>query len=333
MVLMDRAVELARGSRPHPNPRVGAVIVGRDGAIVGEGGHEGPGTSHAEIVALSEAGAASQGATLYVTLEPCNHQGRTGPCVSAIVEAGIREVVIGARDPNPGVAGGGVEALEEAGITVHLLDPSDESSDPGYFHYHRTGRPLVTLKAALTLDGATAALDGTSQWITNAASRADAHRLRARSDAIVVGAATVRSDDPRLTVRLPDFTGTQPVPVILRGRGDIPSDRQILTRDPIVAEPGPDGRVELHRLLHELAAQGHLDVLIEGGPTTARAFWEAGLVDRGVFYFGGKVAGGAGRPVLEGPFGTLEQAQSVTIVAVDQLDGDVRLEFDVHGNR
>jgi len=270
---------------------------------------------------------------MYVTLEPCNHQGRTGPCVEAIVEAGIREVVVGARDPNSGVAGGGVEALRSAGITVRLMDPPEESSDPGYFHYHRTRRPLVTLKAALTLDGSVAALDGTSQWITNEASRADAHRLRARSDAIVVGAGTVRADDPILTVRLPGYEGSQPVPVVVKGTGDIPAGSRIMARRPFVAQPGADGRVDLAALLGDLAAQGHLDVLIEGGPTVARSFWEAGLIDRGVFYFGAKLAGGIGRPVMEGPFGTLGHARGITIVAVDQLDGDVRLEFDVHRNR
>ena len=330
---LERAGDLARAHRPHPNPRVGAVLVDVAGRITGEGSHRRPGEPHAEILALTQAGDTTRGATLFVTLEPCNHQGRTGPCVDAIVAAGVSEVVIGARDPNLGVAGGGVEALRSAGIQVRLSEPPNESSDPGYFHYHRTGRPLVTLKAALTLDGSVAALDGTSQWITNEASRFDAHRLRAQSDAIVVGAGTVRADDPRLTVRLDGYEGKQPVPVVIKGREEIPPESTLMRREPIVAEPGANGRVDLASLLSELAAQGHFDVLIEGGPTVARSFWEAGLVDRGVFYFGGKVAGGAGRPVLDGPFGTLEQARSVTIVAVDQLDGDVRLEFDVHRNR
>ncbi len=330
---MQQAMELGRAARPHPNPRVGAVIVNRDGHVVGTGNHVEPGTRHAEVIAIEQAGDRSMGSTMYVTLEPCNHWGRTGSCVEAIRTAGIAEVVVAARDPNPNVAGGGVEALVGSGIAVRLLHPTDESCDPAYFHYHRTGRPLVTLKAALTLDGSVAALDGTSQWITNEASREDAHRLRAASDAIVVGAGTVRADDPLLTVRLPDYDGAHPLPVVLSGRRGISKDRRILERNPLIAQPNPEGRVDLHVLLEELSARGCFDVLVEGGPTVARSFWEAGLVDRGVFYYGGKMAGGTGRPVVDGPFGTLEQAHSVTIVSVDQLDGDVRLEFDVHGNR
>lgn len=303
------------------------------GRVAGEGSHEGPGLPHAEVVALDAAGRHARGATLYVTLEPCNHHGRTGPCVEPIIESGIATVVIGAEDPNPRVAGGGIAALQEAGVDVQVVSPAMEQSDPGYFHFHRTGRPLVTLKSAFTLDGATAALDGTSQWITSEASRLDAHRLRAASDAIVVGAGTVRVDDPALTVRLPGFHGPQPVPVVLAGRGELPSDRRVLKRDPIVATPGPTGWVDIGQLLSDLAGRGHLDVLVEGGATVARSFWADDLVDRGVFYLGAKIAGGAGRPVLDGPFATIGEAREVTIVAVDRLGGDVRLEFDVHGNR
>lgn len=330
---MREAVRLARATRPHPNPRVGAVIVDGSGRVVGSGSHRGPGESHAEVVALDDAGPAAAGSTLFVTLEPCNHHGRTGPCVDAIVASGVQEVVVAARDPNPHVRGGGVEALRAAGVTVRLIEPPDESSDPAYFHFQRTGRPLVTLKAALTLDGSVAALDGTSQWITNETSRADAHRLRSESDAIVVGAGTVRADDPLLTVRLADYDGGQPVPVVVQGRQSIPPDRRILSRDVVMAQPGEDGSVDLAALLENLGAAGHFDVLIEGGPTLARSFWNADLVDRGVFYFGAKLAGGMGRPALDGLFSSLGEARNVTIVAVDQLDGDVRLEFDVHGNR
>lgn len=329
---MQEAHALAQLSFPHPNPRVGAVVVG-DSGVLGRGRHLGPGTAHAEVMALEAAGARARGARLFVTLEPCNHRGLTPPCVEAIVESGISEVIVATRDPNPDVAGGGVEALRAAGIDVHVLDPPDESSDPAYFHYHRTGRSRMTLKAALTLDGAVAALDGTSQWITGEASRADAHQLRAQSDAIIVGAGTVRVDDPLLTVRLSNFAGRQPTPVVVKGSRPIPEASRIFSRDPVVAEPRHDGRVDLEELARELASLGHLDVLIEGGPTLAQAFWEAGLVDRGVFYLAGKIAGGSGKSVFGGPFSTLEHAQAVTIVAIDQLDGDVRLEFDVHRNR
>ena len=328
---LDRAVEIARTQRPHPNPRVGAVVVDPHGAVVGEGSHEGPGLPHAEVNALAAAGMAARGSTVYVTLEPCNHDGRTGPCVEALLEAGIAEVVIGALDPNPDVRGGGAAALRESGVDVRLVEEPDERADPGYFHAHRTGLPLVTLKAAMTLDGATAALDGTSQWITNQSSRRDAHRLRSRSDAVVVGAGTVIADDPALTVRLDGFTGPQPVPIVIKGTRPLPSDAQVLDRA-IVFEPAPDGRVDLEAMLRDLAKRGLFDVLVEGGSTLAGSIWQAGLVDRGVFYLAGKIAGGAGRPALDRAFETLSDAADVRIVDLALLDGDVRLEFDVHRN-
>lgn len=270
---------------------------------------------------------------MYVTLEPCNHVGRTGRCVDAIIEAGVARVVMAARDPNPHVAGGGAERLREAGVKVDTVSPADESSDPAYFHFHRTGLPLVTLKAALTLDGAVAAVDGSSQWITSEASRRDGHRLRASSDAIVVGAGTVRADDPELTVRVTGFAGPQPVPVIVRGTQDLPPTARLLRRDPLIAEPAEDGVVDLVALAKRLGNRGLLDVLVEGGPRLARSFWDAGLVNRGVFYFGAKIAGGQGMAPLAGIFSTLGDARGVSIVSIDRLDGDVRLEFDVHGNR
>ena len=331
--LLPRAVALARTKQPHPNPKVGALVVTPDGRVVGEGAHRGPGFPHAEIDALAEAGQDASGSTLVVTLEPCNHQGRTGPCVEAILDAGVAVVVVGAPDPNPDVTGGGIETLRAAGVQVEVHDPPILDSDPAYFHYHRSGLPAVTLKAALTVDGAVAALDGTSQWITNEAARRDAHRERARADAIIVGAGTVLADDPALTVRLDGYDGRQPVPVVVKGGRDLPPSAKVVERGALVYEPESGGRVALRPMLEDLARRGHLEVLVEGGPLLARAFWEQGLVDRGVFYLGAKIAGGAGRPVLDGPFATLGDARDVDIVAVDQLDGDVRLEFHVHRDR
>lgn len=330
---MGRALELARSERPHPNPRVGAVIVDRAGAVVAEGAHEGPGLPHAEVLALRRAGSKARGATLYVTLEPCNHVGRTGPCVDAIIEAGVDSVVMAAPDPNPDVTGNGADRLREAGVRAVFVEPADHSSDPAYFHYHRTGLPLVTLKAALTLDGSIAARDGSSQWISNEASRRDAHELRARHDAVVVGAGTVRADDPELTVRLTGYTSPQPVPVVVKGSGELPVGAKVLARDPIISEPGPDGMTDLEALCRRLADRGLLDVLVEGGATLARSFWDAGLIHRGIFYYGAKVAGGSGLAPIAGTFANLSDARAVTIVRVDRLGGDVRLEFDVHGHR
>ncbi len=188
---LEFALGLAVEHRPHPNPRVGCVIVGSDGNIIGEGAHVRPGTDHAEVVALKSATADVTGATAYVTLEPCSHHGRTPPCADALIAAGIAKVVVGALDPDERVSGTGIERLRKAGVEVEISDMGDivEAADPAYFHHRRTGLPLITLKAAITLDGNMAAADGTSQWITSEEARADGHQLRANADAIMVGLA------------------------------------------------------------------------------------------------------------------------------------------------
>jgi diaminohydroxyphosphoribosylaminopyrimidine deaminase/5-amino-6-(5-phosphoribosylamino)uracil reductase len=321
---MAQAAELTRPTHPHPNPKVGAVVLNRDGEIVGRGSHPGPGSPHAEIVALGEAGDRARGGTVVVTLEPCSHYGRTPPCVDALLGVGIARVVIGALDPDPRVQGSGIARLREAGVEVIVDVRPGEEVDPAYFHHRRTGLPQVTLKLAATLDGQVAAKDGTSQWITGTEARDDAHRLRAQADAVMVGAGTIIADDPLLDVRLPDHDGFQPRPVVIVGQRPLPEDARIWTRDPLVIETGGGG---LHHALGIVASEGLLDVLVEGGPRLARSLWSEDLVARGVFYFGAMVAGGQGRSLFDGVWSTLEAARSVNVTSVGRLGNDLRVDF------
>lgn len=339
---MRRAVELAAPHRTHPNPRVGAVIVDTHGAVVGEGAHLGPGLPHAEIVALQQAGDRARGATLYITLEPCTHQGRTPPCAAAVIEAGLGRVVIGAIDPDPRVSGRGVALIEGAGIEVEIgaLDEEAEALDPGYFRQRRTGLPLVTLKLAVTLDGSVAAKDGSSRWITSEAARDDAHALRAAMDAVVIGAGTLRRDDPLLNARHAEVE-RQPVPVIVAGRQSLPVDGRIWERSPLVIatrEIGiPNGEVVVVEGEHDrpdpvagaraLAERGLFDVMLEGGPQLAGSWWAAGLIHRGVIYLGSRIGGGHGLPPLAGDFRTMAQSRTVNIRDVRMVGPDVRIEF------
>lgn len=340
---MRRAIELAAPHRTHPNPRVGAVVVGESGQVVGEGAHQGLGLPHAEIVALQEAGDLARGSTLFVTLEPCSHQGLTPPCAGAVVEAGVRMVVIGAIDPNPRVSGSGVSWLTGAGIEVEtgLLADEAERVDPAYFHHRRTGLPRVTLKMAMTLDGSVAAADGSSQWITSEEARKDAHLLRSAMDAVVVGAGTLRSDDPLLTARS-EGVDTQPVPVVVAGRQSLPIDRRIWGRSPLVISSRPmgvpsgevvvvggdDDWPDPDQSARALAERGLLDVLLEGGPQLAGAWWRSGVVDRGVIYVGSLVAGGRGLAPIEGDFATMAQSRPVNIRGVQMVGPDIRIEFE-----
>lgn len=340
---MSVALALASGERPHPNPRVGAVVLDSEGRVAGRGAHAAPGLPHAERIALAEAAAAAAGGTLVVTLEPCAHTGRTPPCTEAVIASGVRTVVVGALDPDPRVAGRGVAALVAAGIDVRVGVPGvdAEAVDPGYFHHRRTGRPRVLLKSALTLDGQVAAADGTSRWITGEEARADAHRLRAAADGILVGAGTVLADDPRLTVRLPGYGGAGPRPVVVSGTRPLPAGAAVWELGPlvlspvpvavpagdVVVAPGEGGLVDLPAALRRVAEAGILDLLVEGGPTIAAALWEAGLVDRGVFYVAGRLAGGRGRGVFDRPFPTLDASRRVEIVDVARLGADLRVEW------
>ena len=327
-VHMARALELAGLARPTtaPNPWVGAVVVpaGETGATF-EGMTAPPGGDHAEVSALARAVAAGAAdrATLYSTLEPCSHHGRTPPCVDAIVAAGIARVVVGMVDPDDQVCGRGIAALEAAGITVRTGVCAEEVAEQlaPYVKHRRTGRPWVVLKMALTLDGRIAAPDGSSRWITGEAARADAHRLRACSDAVLVGAGTVRTDDPALTVRLEELGATepprQPLRVVL---GSAAKDARV--------QPAIELSGDLEAVLDELGSRGALQVLVEGGARVAHDFHAAGLIDRYVFYLAPVLSGGDdGRPVFAGPGAPkIEEFWRGRLVSVERLGEDLRVE-------
>ncbi len=339
--LMRIAVGLTEGTAPHPNPRVGALVLSDSGRLLASHAHVAPGQPHAEVAALAGAGDEAAGGTLITTLEPCVHHGRTPPCTEAIIAAGVGRVVVGAEDPDERVSGQGIVALRRAGIDVVVGVERDlvHAVDPGYFHHRKTGMPRVTLKVASTLDGQAAATDRTSQWITSEEAREDAHRLRARADAVVIGAGTLRSDDPRLDVRIDGYTGRQPRPVIVGGATPLPEAAAIYDRDPIlfvpaegpaavpevIVAPGTDG-VDLHTMIKHLGAMGIIDVLVEGGPTLAGSMLRGGLVDELICYVGAKLGAGTGLPVVGGVFPTIEAARSIEITAVTRLGPDLRID-------
>lgn len=339
---MQRAYELARRHRAHPNPRVGAVVASPDGRVLGEGSHVGPGERHAEVVALDQAGDAS-GSTVYVSLEPCTHQGLTPPCVERLISERVARVVIGVLDPDERVSGTGVQRLRQAGIEVSVLDdPQARLVDEAYFHHRETGMPLVSLKYAMTLDGSLAAVDGSSHWITSEPAREDAHRLRAEHDAIVVGSGTVAADDPRLDVRVPGYDGRQPTPVIVAGTGELPSAARLWDRHPLVIATHEistptgkllivdgDGRPDPRAASRALADAGYLSLLVEGGASLAGAWWRSGVVSRGVVYIGGRIGGGTGLSPLGGIFSSIEDVTDVVIVDTRQLGPDLRVEFEI----
>ncbi len=322
---MGRAIAAAEASRliAPPNPWVGVAIVNR--GVVVTGATAAPGGPHAEIDALTTAGLAATGATLYSTLEPCCHTGRTGPCTDAIIAAGVTRVVIALTDPDPLVAGKGIAALRGAGLTVDIGVGAArvERQLRPYLHHRRTGRPFVVLKLAATLDGYTAAADYTSQWITGPEARADGHRLRAESDAVLVGAGTIRADDPSLTVRdyePVDGAGevVQPLRVVL---GSAPPDARA---QPVVELGG-----SLESVLDDLGTRDVLQVLIEGGATVAGNFHRSGLVDRYVVYLAPAFLGGDdGLSLFSGSGApTISDIWRGDIVDVRQLGGDVRIEL------
>jgi diaminohydroxyphosphoribosylaminopyrimidine deaminase/5-amino-6-(5-phosphoribosylamino)uracil reductase len=311
-------MELAAAVRTStsPNPWVGAVLDCAGERV--EGATQPPGGPHAEAVALEAAGARARGATMYVTLEPCAHHGRTPPCADAIVAAGVSRVVVGIEDPDPQVAGRGLDVLRAAGVdvTVGTCAPEVEAQLAPYLKHRRTGRPWVVLKLAATLDGRTAAPDGTSRWITGEAARTDAHRLRAESDAVLVGAGTVRADDPSLTVRL--VPGPDPQRVVL---GRAPAGARV---QPVLELAGDPGLV-----LDELGGRGVLQLLVEGGATVAHQFHAAGLVDRYVLYLAPALAGGSdARPLFQGPgAATITDLWRSRFLSVERLGDDLRVEL------
>lgn len=347
---MRRALVLAaRGrGRTAPNPMVGCVIV-RGGRVIAEGWHKRAGADHAEVDALRKLSGHARGATVYVTLEPCNHVGRTGPCALALQLAGVRRVVYGLRDPNP-VARGGAERLRRAGIEVRggVLEDECRALNEAWLTLVTARRPFVILKAAVTLDGRLAARGGDSTWVSNARSRQMAHRLRDEADAILVGAGTVRADDPRLTTRLEGRPGKDPLRVIVDGRLSISAKARVLPaliftsreapeRPDLVARgaqivrlPAKKGRVSLRAVLKALGQGGVATLLVEGGGDLHGQLLAAGLVDRVALFIAPKLIGSGGVPLIgvEGPK-RMADAWRLERVRTRRLDDDVYLTGDV----
>jgi len=343
---MRVALEEARRAlgRTSPNPAVGAVVV-KGGRVIAGGHHARAGRPHAEVVALRRAGARARGADLYTTLEPCDHQGRTPPCSVAILEAGIRRVLVGSLDPNPLVDGRGIARLRRSGVEVVegvLADECDRLNE-AWLVYIREGRPFVTLKAAVTLDGRLATRSGDSRWVTGEAARQWVHRLRDRVDAILVGSGTARADDPRLTTRLPGGRGRDPLRVVLSTGLDLPGGLALLRGGPptlvvhasrrtrtfgprvetLRVKRGPGG-VSLPDLLAHLAARGVVHLLVEGGARIHASFLRAGLVDRMAVLVAPKLAGSDGVPLaaMRGPE-RMAGALALEGVEVEPLGPDV----------
>jgi len=340
--MMRRALELAEKGlyTTTPNPRVGCVIT-KDEKTVGEGWHERAGGPHAEVVALETAGSAAAGATLYVNLEPCNHQGRTPPCVNALKVSGVKRVVAAMRDPNPEAAHGG-EALAAAGIRFEhgLMEEEARELNIGFVSRMTRRRPWVRLKVAATLDGRTALADGASQWITGAEARRDGHRWRARACAILTGIGTVRADDPRLTVREVD-TPRQPLRVIVDSRLETPKEARILQGDPVlvfsgmhgalpnaevVSLPNQDQKVDLPRMLQELARRGVNELHVEAGFRLNGSLVREGCVDEFLVYLNPSFLGDAAQGMLDLPaFESLEKKIRLEVLALDRLGEDLRI--------
>ncbi|HEB92530.1 MAG TPA: bifunctional diaminohydroxyphosphoribosylaminopyrimidine deaminase/5-amino-6-(5-phosphoribosylamino)uracil reductase RibD [Gammaproteobacteria bacterium] len=342
---MARALQLAaRGLYTcDPNPRVGCVLV-KGGTVIGEGWHVRAGEPHAEVLALRAAGEAVCGATAYVSLEPCGHHGRTPPCAEALIAAGVSRVVTAMEDPNPQVAGRGLQMLREAGIATEtgLLQSQAEALNPGFIKRMRTGHPLVRCKLAMSLDGRTAMASGESQWITGSAARADVHRLRARSSALLTGVGTVLADDPSLNVRLDtDEPVQQPLRVVLDSQLRMPTDARMLSlpgRTLVCCVEGADvekvamltgvgaevhclpveknGHVSLPALLDFLVGESVNEVMVEAGAILNGALLQAGLVDEVIVYLAPLLVGDAARGLFHLP-GLEKMAQRIELKIVD----------------
>ncbi len=344
---MALALQLAQRGRysAAPNPCVGSVIV-KGGQVIGDGWHQRAGESHAEINALHAAGDNVAGATVYVTLEPCSHHGRTSPCADALVRAGVARVVYGMQDPNPRVSGRGLERLEKAGIEVigPVLAQQAEALNPGFCKRMCTGLPKVTVKLAMSLDGRTAMASGESKWITGPAARRDVQRMRAASCAIITGIGTVLKDNPAMTVRDDELELShsirQPLRVVVDSCGQLSADANIVrqpgevlvvTAGPVVdgvqtvSLPAADGQVDLNALLQELGQRECNEVLVESGSELAGAFVTAGVVDELVVYMAPKLLGSSARPLLTLPFDTMAQQVELNIIDIRAVGDDFRI--------
>ena len=354
---MQMALDLAaRGTGyTSPNPLVGAVVV-KDQKVVGRGYHKRFGEAHAEVNALEEAGPKARGATLYVTLEPCNHTGKTPPCTEKILAAGIRRVVVAMGDPNPGVKGGGIDRLRAAGLEVveDVARRAAQRQNEFFLKHTRTGTPFVILKCAATLDGRIATRTGDAQWVSGPQSRGFVHALRHSVDGILVGIGTVNADDPSLTTRLPEGGGRDPHRIILDTHLSIPLNARVLTQSsaaqtilvtgPDVAEsarcrveqsgarvlpvPSRNGRVDLHALMKILGAEGFSSVLVEGGSRVCGSALRAGIVDKLYFFYAPKLlAGDDGIPISQGPGSErMQDCLNVQHLTVHRFGPDVMIE-------
>ncbi len=356
---MRRALDLARRAegRTRPNPPVGAVVV-QEGKIVGEGFHEAAGKAHAEIIALQSAGDLARGADLYVTLEPCSHYGRTGPCADAVIEAGVKRVVAGMCDPNPRVCGIGLEKLRQAGIVVQsgILEKDCRFLIAPFAKHVRSGLPFVTLKTAVTLDGRTATSTGDSQWISNESSREKVHRLRDRVDAIMAGSGTVLRDNPHLTTRLPEG-GRDPVRILIDGMLRIPEDAHVLdtssgTRVLIAAAqdaphekkkrlrdrgveilelPEREGKVSLPDLMRTLGKMEIQHILLEGGAELNAALLREELIDRFMIFVAPLlIGGGDGKGIFSGKGAErLSDAVRLEDIRISRFGNDTLIEGEL----
>ena len=356
-VYMAQALRLAEQGlySAHPNPRVGCVIVAQQ-QVVGEGWHVRAGEPHAEVHALRQAGALALGATAYVTLEPCSHHGRTPPCAEALARSGIARVVVAMQDPNPQVAGRGLAYLRQQGIEVEVmtgeLAAAARRLNCGFVKRMETGLPFVRLKLAMSLDGRTAMASGESQWITGPAARADVQCLRARCSAILTGAATVLTDDARLTVRAEQLPldeplrelalSRPPLRIVIDGRLRVPTDMAFFTVGPVwvvthqtppantaqieyLQLPAVNGHVDLTAVLNALGQRGVNELLVEAGPHLAGAFMQAGLVDELYVYMAAKLLGSSAQPLLQLPIDVMADAVDLQITDIRSVGADWRI--------
>ncbi|PVV12099.1 MAG: riboflavin biosynthesis protein RibD [gamma proteobacterium symbiont of Ctena orbiculata] len=363
---MARAIQLAKRGwySTHPNPRVGCLIV-KDGEVIAEGFHRRAGEPHAERNALADAGVAARGATLYVTLEPCCHQGRTPPCTDALIESGVKRVVVAMPDPNPLVAGRGMELLRQAGIQVTegVMRSQAEALNPGFIKRMTRGLPLIRCKMAMSLDGRTAMADGESQWITSPAARADVQRLRAQSAAILTGVGTLLADDPGMNVRLSgrelgldqDVPVPHPVRVVLDPELATPVDAKMLglpgptliicsgeqplhgtalesAGAQIVRLPGDEQRLDLQQVVRYLGEQEINEVLLESGATLAGAMLEQGLVDELIVYQAPHLMGSKGRGLFLLPdISRMADRIPLRVTDLRQIGPDIRITAKLSG--
>ncbi len=356
--MMARAIQLARLGRytTMPNPSVGCVVV-KDGEVVGEGWHRKAGQPHAEVLALQQADQQALGATVYVTLEPCSHHGRTPPCAAALAEAGVARLVYGMHDPNPQVAGKGVKYLQDTGVDIAgpVLEEQARRLNPGFVKRHETGLPWVTVKLAMSVDGRTAMASGESQWITGPKARSDVQRLRALSCAIATGSGTLIHDNPSLTVRADalwladeeqvtaeEVAARQPLRVVVGSRANLPEQSQLFnggktllaTTDSaavagseLLQLPGKQGRVDLVALLAALADRDCNRVLVEAGAELSGAFMAAGLVDELIVYMAPTLLGSSARPLLALPFTEMAEQRRLKITDIRAVGDDWRISL------